>query len=61
MAHCRTRLASYKNPKELHRVDAFPLNGTGKIAKKVLAVTLTESGDADRGSRADDAEEGRRA
>lgn len=61
MAHCRTRLASYKNPKELHRVDAFPMSGTGKIAKKVLAATLAEPTAADRDSRADDAEDGRRA
>ena len=36
MEHCRARLSSYKKPKELQRVDAFPLNSTGKIAKKVL-------------------------
>jgi acyl-CoA synthetase (AMP-forming)/AMP-acid ligase II len=42
MAHCRSRLASYKNPKELHRVDAFPLNGTGKIAKQALRAELDQ-------------------
>jgi acyl-CoA synthetase (AMP-forming)/AMP-acid ligase II len=36
LEHCRTRLASYKKPKDLRRVDAFPLNANGKIAKKVL-------------------------
>jgi acyl-CoA synthetase (AMP-forming)/AMP-acid ligase II len=35
-AHCRARLASYKKPKEVHRVDSFPVNATGKIAKNVL-------------------------
>lgn len=41
LARCRARLASYKKPKELRRVDAFPLNATGKIAKKVLREQLT--------------------
>lgn len=41
MDHCRSRLASYKKPKELRRVDEFPLSGTGKIAKKVLRANLT--------------------
>lgn len=36
MEHCRGSLASYKKPKEVHFVDEFPLNSTGKIAKKVL-------------------------
>ncbi|MGH8969015.1 MAG: class I adenylate-forming enzyme family protein [Actinomycetes bacterium] len=36
LAHCRSRLSSYKKPKELRRVESFPLNATGKIAKKVL-------------------------
>ena len=40
-AHCRARLASYKKPKEIRRVDAFPLNATGKIAKNVLRTELT--------------------
>jgi acyl-CoA synthetase (AMP-forming)/AMP-acid ligase II len=43
--HCAARLASYKKPKELRRVDAFPLNSTGKIAKKELRAQL-ESADA---------------
>lgn len=38
--HCRSRLASYKKPKEIHHVQAFPLNGTGKIAKLVLREQL---------------------
>ncbi|MEJ7793990.1 MAG: AMP-binding protein [Nocardioides sp.] len=40
MDHCAARLASYKKPKELRRVDAFPLNANGKIAKKVLREQL---------------------
>jgi acyl-CoA synthetase (AMP-forming)/AMP-acid ligase II len=35
-AGCRATLASYKKPKEIRRVDAFPLNATGKIAKNRL-------------------------
>ena len=41
MEHCRSRLASYKKPKELRRLDAFPLSGTGKIAKKTLRASLS--------------------
>ena len=43
MEHCRSRLASYKKPKELRRVDAFPLSSTGKIAKKVLREQLEDA------------------
>lgn len=35
-AHCQARLAGYKKPKEIRRVESFPLNATGKIAKNVL-------------------------
>lgn len=38
--HCRARLAPYKKPKDLRRVDDFPLNANGKIAKKVLRERL---------------------
>jgi acyl-CoA synthetase (AMP-forming)/AMP-acid ligase II len=41
--HCRSQMASYKKPKAAHRVDHFPLNSTGKIAKRVLRDRL-ESG-----------------
>lgn len=41
-SHCRDRLASYKKPKDVRQVDAFPTNPTGKIAKKVLREKLTE-------------------
>ncbi|MEV0811064.1 AMP-binding protein [Micromonospora sp. NPDC050200] len=36
LEHCRRRLSSYKKPKEVRRMDGFPLSSTGKIAKKVL-------------------------
>ncbi|AXH96602.1 class I adenylate-forming enzyme family protein [Ornithinimicrobium avium] len=40
--HCASRLASYKKPKEVRVVQEFPLNSTGKIAKKVLRAQLEE-------------------
>lgn len=40
LAHCRERMASYKKPKEVRVLDSFPLNSTGKIAKKVLREQL---------------------
>jgi len=40
MQHCRDRLASYKKPKQVRVVESFPLNSTGKIAKKVLRQQL---------------------
>jgi len=42
-AHCRARLASYKKPKEIRRIDAFPVNATGKIAKNVLRTQLEQA------------------
>ncbi len=42
-AHCRDRLASFKKPKALHRVESFPHSSTGKIAKRELRNRL-ESG-----------------
>lgn len=38
--HCRSTMASYKKPKDVRVVDSFPLNSTGKIAKKVLREQL---------------------
>ncbi|MGH8877520.1 MAG: class I adenylate-forming enzyme family protein [Stackebrandtia sp.] len=35
-SHCRDRLASYKKPKQIRKLDAFPLNSTGKIDKRAL-------------------------
>jgi acyl-CoA synthetase (AMP-forming)/AMP-acid ligase II len=46
LAHCRSRLASYKKPKEVRLVDTFPLNATGKINKRMLREQL----DAETGS-----------
>jgi acyl-CoA synthetase (AMP-forming)/AMP-acid ligase II len=40
LEHCRLRMASYKKPKEVRVLDSFPLNSTGKIAKKVLREQL---------------------
>jgi acyl-CoA synthetase (AMP-forming)/AMP-acid ligase II len=35
-AHCRTRLARYKVPREIHFRDALPKGGTGKVLKGEL-------------------------
>jgi acyl-CoA synthetase (AMP-forming)/AMP-acid ligase II len=35
-----SRMASYKKPKDVRIVESFPLNSTGKIAKKVLRAEL---------------------
>jgi acyl-CoA synthetase (AMP-forming)/AMP-acid ligase II len=40
LEQCRAGLASYKKPKDIRRVGAFPLNSTGKIAKKALRERL---------------------
>ncbi len=38
--HCRTLLAAYKTPKKWLRVDALPLNASGKIDKPALRQTM---------------------
>ncbi|CAB4830287.1 unannotated protein [freshwater metagenome] len=43
MAHCKANMASYKKPKVVMVVKEFPLNSTGKIAKKVLRQELEAS------------------
>jgi len=40
MEFCKEKMASYKKPKEVLIVSEFPLNSTGKIAKKVLRQQL---------------------
>ena len=40
MDHCKASMASYKKPKEVRIVESFPLNSTGKIAKKVIREEL---------------------
>ncbi len=40
LAHCRSRMAAYKKPKEVRIVESFPVNSTGKIAKKALRERL---------------------
>jgi acyl-CoA synthetase (AMP-forming)/AMP-acid ligase II len=44
LEHCRATMASYKKPKDIRIVDEFPLNSTGKIAKKVLREQLNAEG-----------------
>ncbi|MEY2989119.1 MAG: hypothetical protein RLZZ163_35, partial [Actinomycetota bacterium] len=46
LEHCRSRMASYKKPKDVRIVESFPLNSTGKIAKKVLREQLEAEGSA---------------
>jgi fatty-acyl-CoA synthase len=36
LAHCRARLSGYKVPKHLYRVDALPVNPTGKVERGTL-------------------------
>jgi non-ribosomal peptide synthetase component E (peptide arylation enzyme) len=36
-------MASYKKPKEVRVIRQFPLNSTGKIAKKTLREQLSEA------------------
>ncbi|HEV8054918.1 MAG TPA: AMP-binding protein [Nocardioidaceae bacterium] len=40
LEHCRARMASYKKPKEVRLVEAFPLNSTGKVDKRRLRAQL---------------------
>ena len=40
LEHCKSRMASYKKPKDVIIVEEFPLNSTGKIAKKELRAKL---------------------
>lgn len=39
-AHCRTHLAAFKVPKEMHLVDALPRNPSGKVLKRELRESL---------------------
>ena len=36
VAHCRGRLAGYKVPRAIHRVDELPRNAAGKLLKGKL-------------------------
>jgi acyl-CoA synthetase (AMP-forming)/AMP-acid ligase II len=40
LAHARSRLASFKVPKEIHVMTEFPKNPTGKVLKRVLRQQL---------------------
>ncbi len=42
LEHCKSRMASYKKPKDIFIIETFPLNSTGKIAKKVLRQQLED-------------------
>jgi fatty-acyl-CoA synthase len=39
-AHCRTRLAGFKVPKQLVIRDSLPRNPSGKVLKRVLRAEL---------------------
>jgi len=45
--HCRTRLASFKIPKQLVIRDSLPRNPSGKVLKRVLRVELEGADDAE--------------
>jgi len=44
LEHCKSKMASYKKPKDLRIVNEFPLNSTGKISKKLLKQQLEAEG-----------------
>lgn len=44
-AWCAERLASYKRPREIRSLDAFPLLGVGKVDRRALAQLAAEEGD----------------
>jgi acyl-CoA synthetase (AMP-forming)/AMP-acid ligase II len=39
--HCSASLPGFKKPREFHRVEAMPLNSTGKIDKRALATLIS--------------------
>jgi fatty-acyl-CoA synthase len=43
LSHARSRLASFKVPKQIHVMDSFPKNPTGKVLKRVLRQNLGAS------------------
>ncbi|MBW3668967.1 MAG: AMP-binding protein [Actinobacteria bacterium] len=40
IAYARERLAAYKCPKDVYRVDALPMTSTGKVRRSAIAATL---------------------
>lgn len=51
MAYARSRLASFKVPKEIHVMPEFPKNPTGKVLKRVLRQRFTPEEAAVTGAR----------
>jgi len=45
MAHARSKLASFKVPKEIQVMSEFPKNPTGKVLKRVLRERLNSKAD----------------
>lgn len=43
IAHCRTLIAGFKVPKEIHFAASLPLSGAGKILKRTLRDQLTQA------------------
>ena len=43
LEHCKSKMASYKKPKDVFVVKEFPLNSTGKISKKTLKAELEKN------------------
>jgi len=37
VAHCRERLAAYKVPRAIHRVEELPRNAAGKVVRAALS------------------------
>ena len=46
IAHCRSRIAGFKKPREIHFVEALPRNALGKVQKHVLRQTLARAREA---------------
>lgn len=48
IAHCRSQMAAYKRPQEVHFVDALPRTVSGKVLKRQLRDQLTRAAEVDR-------------
>jgi acyl-CoA synthetase (AMP-forming)/AMP-acid ligase II len=61
IAHCRSRLAGFKTPKEIVFLDTLPRNPSGKVLKRELRGTTSDSatsGSATSDSATSDSQEG---